>query len=50
MVSALDTGSSGSGSSRGRALRCVLEQDINSHSGSVHPGVQMGNGELLGVN
>ena len=43
MVSALDTGSSGLGSSPGRG-HCVvfLGKTLNSHNASLHPGVQMG--------
>ena len=46
MVSALDCGWSGPGSSpaRGVTLCCVLGQDTYSHSASLHPGVQMGSG------
>ena len=51
MVSAPDSGASGSGSSPGRG-HCVvfLSQTLYSHSASLHPGVQMGTGNLtLGV-
>ena len=43
MVSALDSESSGLGSSPGRG-HCVvfLGNTLNSHSASLHPGVQMG--------
>ena len=43
MVSALDSGSSGLGSSPGRG-HCVvfLGKTLYSHSASLHPGVQMG--------
>ena len=49
MVSALVPGSSGPGSSPGRG-HCVvfLGKTLYSHSTSLHPGVQMGTGELLG--
>ena len=45
MISALDSGSSGPGSSPGRDLRSqlmFLGKTLNSHSASPHPGVQMG--------
>ena len=47
MVSAFISGSSGPGSSPGRG-HCVvfLGKTLNSHSASLHPGVQMGTGEL----
>ena len=47
MVSALNSGSSGPGSSSGRG-HCVvfLGKTLNSHSASLHPGVQMGTGEF----
>ena len=47
MVSALVSGSSGLGSSPGRR-HCVvfLGKTLNSHSASLHPGVQMGTGEF----
>jgi len=47
MVSVLDSGSSGPGSSPGRG-HCVvfLGKTLYSHSVSLHPGVQMGTGEL----
>ena len=43
MVSALNSGSSGPGSSPGRG-HCVvfLDKTLYSHSASLHPGVQMG--------
>jgi len=49
MVSALVPGSSGLGSSPGRG-HCVvfLGKTLNSHSTSLHPGVLMSTGELLG--
>ena len=49
MVSVLDSGASGPGSSPSRA-HCVvfLGETLNSHSASLHPGVQMGTGKLLG--
>ena len=47
MVSALVSGSSGPGSSPGWG-HCVvsLGKALNSHSASLHPGVQMGTGEF----
>ena len=50
MVSALDSGSRGLGSSPGRR-HCVvfLGETLYSHSASLHPGVQMGTGELNGL-
>ena len=43
MVSALDSGSSGPGSSPGRGYCVVfLGKTLYSHSASLHPGVQMG--------
>ena len=47
MVSVLDSGASGPGSSPGRG-HCVvfLGKTLNSHSASLHPGVQMGTGEF----
>ena len=47
MVSALDSGSSGPGLSPGRG-HCVvfLGKTFNSHSASLHPGVQMGTGKF----
>ena len=49
MVSALDSRASGPGSSPGRG-HCVvfLGKTLNSHSASLHPGIQMGTSELLG--
>ena len=49
MVSALVPGSSGPGSSPGWG-HCVVffGKTFYSHSASLHPGVQMGTGELLG--
>ena len=49
MVSALDSGASGRGSSPGRG-HCVvfLGKTLYSHSASLHPGVYMGTCELLG--
>ena len=50
MVSALDSGSSGPGSSPGRGHRVVfLCKTLYSHSASPHPGVQMGTANMLGV-
>jgi len=47
MVSALVSGSSGPGSSPGRG-HCVVfsGKTLYSHSASLHPGVQMGTGDL----
>ena len=47
MVSALISGASGPGSSPGRG-HCVvfLGKTLNSHSASLHPGVQMGTGKF----
>ena len=47
MVSALNSGASGLGSSPGRG-HCVvfMGKTLYSHSASLHPGVQMGTGEL----
>ena len=49
MVSALDSGASGTGSSPSRR-HCVvfLGKTLYSHGASLHPGVQMGTSELLG--
>ena len=49
MVSALVSGASGPGSSPGRG-HCVvfLDETLYSHSASLHPGVQMITGKLLG--
>ena len=48
MVSALDSGSNGPGSSPSRG-HCVvfLGKTLYSHSASLHPGVSMGTGEIL---
>ena len=50
MVSALDSGSGGLGLSPGRG-HCVvfLGKTLYSHSASLHPGVQMGTSNELGV-
>jgi len=47
MVSVLVSGSSGPGSSPGR-VHCVvfLGKTLNSHSASLHQGVEMGTGEF----
>ena len=49
MVSALDSGASGPGSSPGWG-HCVvfLGKTVYSHSASLHPGVKMGTVKLLG--
>ena len=49
MVSALDSRASAPGLSPGRG-HCVvfLGKTLNSHSASLHPGIQMGTSELLG--
>ena len=49
MVSVLDFGASSPGSSPGRG-HCVvfLGKTLYSHSASLHPGVLMGTGKLLG--
>ena len=51
MVSALDSGSSGLGSSPGQG-HCVvfLGKTLYSHSASLHPGVQMGTSKCTGDN
>ena len=51
MVSALDSGSSGLGSSPGQG-HCVvfLGKTLYSHSASLHPGVQMGTSKYAGGN
>ena len=51
MVSALNSGSSGLGSSPGRS-HCVvfLGKTLYSHSASLHPGVQMGTRKCAGGN
>ena len=49
MVSALDSGASGPGSSSGRGQCAVfLGKTLYSHSASLHPGVKMGTCYLLG--
>ena len=49
MIGALNSGVNGPGSNPGRG-HCVvfLGKTLNSHSASLHPGVQMGTGDLLG--
>ena len=51
MVSALNSGSSGPGSSPGRG-HCVvlLDKTLYSHSASLHPGAQMGTSKYAGGN
>ena len=51
MVSALDSGSSGSGSSPGRG-HCVvfLGKTLYSHNASLHPGVKIGTSKYAGGN
>ena len=51
MVSALDSGSSGPGSSSGRG-HCVvfLGKTLYYHSASLHPGVQIGTSKYAGGN
>ena len=51
MVSALDSGSGGLGSSSGQG-HCVvfLDKTLYSHSASLHPGVQMGTSKCAGGN
>ena len=51
MVSALNSGSGGLGSSPGRG-HCVvfLGKTLYSHSASLHPGVQMGTSKYAGGN
>ena len=51
MVSALNSGSSGPGSSPGRG-HCVvlLDKTLYSHSASLYPGVQMGTSKYAGGN
>ena len=51
MVSALNSGSSGPGSSPGHG-HCVvlLDKTLYSHSASLHPGVQMGISKYAGGN
>ena len=48
MVSALDSGSSGPGSSPGRdtVMRSLAKHLINSYRASFRPGVQTGTGEF----
>jgi len=47
MISALDSGSSGPGSSPGRGLYAMfLGKTLDSHSASLHSGVQMGTGKF----
>ena len=47
MVSALDSGASGLGSSPGRGHYVVfLGKTLHSHTASLHPGVYMGTGDL----
>ena len=51
MVSALDSGSSGPGSSPGRDYCVVfLGKILYSHSASLHPGEQMGTSKCAGSN
>ena len=49
MVSALDSGSSGLGSSPGHCV-VFLGETLYSHSASLHPGVQMGTRKYAGGN
>ena len=51
MVSALDSGLGGPGSSPGQG-HCVvfLGKTLYSHSASLHPGVQMGTSKFAGGN
>ena len=51
MVSVLDSGSGGPGSSPGKG-HCVvfLGKTLYSHSASLHPGVQMGTNKCAGCN
>ena len=51
MVSALDSGLAGPGSSPGRG-HCVvfLGKTLYSHSASLHPGVKMGTSKCAGGN
>ena len=47
MVTALDSGSRGSGLSPGRQnLFCVLDKTLNAHSASLHPGAEVGTDEF----
>ena len=50
MVSVLDSGASGLGSTPGRGY-CVVfvGETLYSHSASLHPHVKIGTGELLGI-
>ena len=51
MVSVLDSGSGGPGSSPGQGLCVVfLGNTLYSHSASLHPGVQMGTSKYAGGN
>ena len=51
MVSALDSGSGGPGSSPGQGHFVVfLGKTLCSHSASLHPGVQMGTRKCTGGN
>ena len=51
MVSALDSGSSGPGTSPGRGHCAVfLGKTLYFHSASLHPGVQMGTSKYAGGN
>ena len=51
MVSALDSGLGGSGSSPGRGHCVVFLGKIHySHSASLHPGVEMGTSKCAGGN
>ena len=51
MVSALDSGSGGPGSSPGRGPCVVfLGKTLYSYSASLHPGVQMGTSKYAGGN
>ena len=50
MVSVLDSGSGGPGSSPGQGYCVVfLGKTLYSHSASLHPGVQMGTSKYAGV-
>ena len=48
MVSSLGSGASGPGSSPGWGCVVFLGKIVYSHSASLHPGVKMGTGKLLG--
>ena len=51
MVSALNSGLGGPGSSPGRGPCVVfLDKTLYSHSASLHPGVQMGTSKCAGGN